>query len=381
METKQMEESGVEVFDEKFENFYSKVESIATKNHDYVVSMSDVHMVDGIVRIPDVGEYRLSNRALQQFSYTLGIYTPYVKKMRDKGAYDLMEYNFNYWMKKSEKKAILLRTNGKTVNAVLSPRYKAIDNLAILNIVRDTFMKSNVNLKFHKGMMYDGNVYLQFMDPQKTIYLEPEEKEDVYQFGVAIQNSEVGEHSFEVEEYIYRQVCTNGMMVKYGGYDDKWFHIGGKKTNFDYSNDPQYIKESNKTLDEIKKALEKPANMEYRESAMDALRKLKRKSVSDPDNFAKALKQYFMLSDKDVEIINKVREGDTYYDWLQAITRTANYYTNEAESKSVKKRIDFEKFGGLLMSDDGKIWGHLELVTKDYALKDKKKNDEDEDKE
>lgn len=36
MEARQQMEKGVEIFDEKFENFYSKVESMATKKHDYI---------------------------------------------------------------------------------------------------------------------------------------------------------------------------------------------------------------------------------------------------------------------------------------------------------------------------------------------------------
>lgn len=366
-------EGEIEVLDSKFENFYSKVESLATKNHDYIISMKDMKMVDGYIQVPEIGEFVLSQRALQQFSYTLGVYTPYVKKMIAEDAKDLLQYNFNYWAQRKAQKSILLRTNGKTINAVLSPRYKAIDNYAIMNIVRDTFMKNNNRLSFTNGMVVNGNIYMQFMDEQEIVYLEPEKKEDIYKFGFAIQNSEVGEHSFAIEEYIYRQVCTNGMMAKYGyGDNDKWFHIGGIKKNFDYNNDPQYIRENDKTLKEISQELQKPADMNYRENVIDSLRKLKSKKVTDPDNFAKALKQYFLLSDKDIEIVNKVREGNSYYDWLQAITRTANYYTKESDNKSVRKRVDFEKFGGLLMSDDGKIWGHLELVTKDYALKDKK---------
>jgi hypothetical protein len=330
------------------------------------------------LQIKELGEMKLSPTATQQLTAQLGMFSPYFKKLVAMDAIELLDANVNYWLKYYADKTILLRNDNNIVRAVLSSRYKVIDNLNVLNLTRDIFMKNNPNLVFKSGMVAGGNMHLQFLSDQEIVYLEPEKKEDAYKFGISLQNSEVGMQSFALAEYVYRLVCTNGAVAFAGDGDfQRWFHIGGKKNNFDYNNDPQYKKEYEVTLQNITNQLEKSVQPTHQQQTINNLKELKGKKVLDPINFAKALKAYFMLSDKDMEIVNKVREGDSYYDWLQAITRAANYYTNDSQEKSVRRRIDLEKFGGLLMSDDGKIWGHLELVTQDYALKDKDKKNKD----
>ncbi len=371
MEKGEIVEQEQQIIEVKEDALLAKLEKMATEKEDYVIPWDDITYNNGYLNVKSIGELALKKTAKNQLVASIGVYSPYYTKLEHTlDGQDLLNSTMNFWMKKKVDKNVLLRTDGRYVRAILSPRYKAIDNYEVAKNLVEVFEKTNPNMTYHHGLVNGSAINIQYVDQTHEIHI-PSDEHDTYFVGVNVQNSEIGEHSFAMMDYLYRLICTNGMILgQKSGDADRWYHIGGEKKDTNYTNDPQYVKEYNATLIDIKKAMSEKIDVERVQKKIDALDMLKKSKVEDETNFSRALKNYFMLSDAELATMKEVRQGNTYYDWLQSITKTANVITR-GDNPKVRRRVELEKIGGLLMGD-GKIWGHLELQTKDYELKGKK---------
>lgn len=77
--------------------------------------------------IPELGEARLRPRAHGQFSDYLGVPKKYYDRMLQE-APDLLCRNLNHWLENGKNERRLVRTLDGEVRAVLSDRYRLLDN-------------------------------------------------------------------------------------------------------------------------------------------------------------------------------------------------------------------------------------------------------------
>jgi hypothetical protein len=124
----------------------------------------------------------------------------------------------------------LVRTLYGEARGFLSDRYRQMDNLEILTRLLPVIQQlPAVNWDQSSLQVTDQKMYLQLVDTSKPAIIKAgthQKIDDVLQRGVVISNSEVGLGSFSVQPLVFRQVCSNGMVIT--EYAQRKFHVGGK---------------------------------------------------------------------------------------------------------------------------------------------------------
>lgn len=146
----------------------------------------------------------LSNWAHSQLATKLDIPLRYYKKMRNE-APELLARNINEWIPGNKK--LLLRTLDHNIRAVLSDRYKIMDNHDLLLSCLEEF--KDMGAELHRADLTDSHMYIKAIIPHSE---EEIRKGDLVVPGVIIQNSEVGAGAFKVLPFMLRKVCDNGMI-------------------------------------------------------------------------------------------------------------------------------------------------------------------------
>jgi|GEM_PF-113263 len=127
----------------------------------------------------------------------------------------------------------LVRTLYGEARGFLSDRYRQMDNLEILMRLLPVIQKlPAVDWTASSLQVTDQKMYLQLVDTSKPVVIQSgthNRMSDVLQRGVIISNSEVGLGSFSVQPLVFRQVCSNGLVIT--EYAQRKFHVGGKNNS------------------------------------------------------------------------------------------------------------------------------------------------------
>jgi len=156
----------------------------------------------------------LTDWAHSQVSAKLDIPLKYYRRMREQAPV-LLAQNINEWLPTPNKKLIsnpkdrklLLRTLDGNVRAVLSDRYKIMDNHDLLLKSLEEFRE--VGAELHRADLTQNHMYIKAIVPHT---IQEIRQGDTVVPGVIIQNSEVGAGAFKVMPFMLRQICSNGMI-------------------------------------------------------------------------------------------------------------------------------------------------------------------------
>ena len=162
----------------------------------------------------DVGE--IAHRQIGQF---LKIPAAYYDRMRREYP-QLLTLNANGWFAKMPQAKRMLRTLDGTARALLSDRYRRIDNFEVASAVLPIISRME-GAGVESCELTDSRMYLKVVNPRVTAEIK---KGDIVQAGVLISNSEVGMGSVTVSPLIYRLVCSNGMIAEDGKL--RKYHVG-----------------------------------------------------------------------------------------------------------------------------------------------------------
>jgi hypothetical protein len=168
--------------------------------------------------------YKVTELARRQLAEKLNIPFKYFERMRmDEPG--LLDRNVNTWLEKDDSNR-MLRTLDGNVRAVLSDRYRRLDNFALAE--QTLPILQGLNGTFESVELTETRMYLKFVLPRLKYEMAPG---DVVQGGVMISNSEVGLGMLSVQPLVYRLVCSNGMIAP--DYSMKKTHIGRSVNNDD----------------------------------------------------------------------------------------------------------------------------------------------------
>ena len=123
----------------------------------------------------------------------------------------LLANNVNHWLEKRQEETSLIRTLRGQMRAVLSDRYRIVDNNDILAMVLPELAEMGDGIKIASCQVTDSRMYLKVIN---TNIEEAISVGDPVQAGFILSNSEIGNGSVSVEPFIYRLVCTNGLILK-----------------------------------------------------------------------------------------------------------------------------------------------------------------------
>jgi len=320
---------------------------------DYIVDLNslDVNRNDTSV-YPDLHSgsggsrsigFQMNDNSLNHLCNRLEIGTRYISKCLPVSQ-ALVNDNLNFWIKNNKNKNLMLRTQKDTVRAIMSDRYKRIDSDVVANSCLSKLMDMGAELKYSH---YDGdNMNITAVLPK----LEGEVVEgDLVQGGITITNSEIGHGSLIVKPFIYRLVCTNGMVAP--EYLNQFYakHVG--KMIIDLENDDQW-----KTIvDKMGQQLELISNPELFQENIDKLKQATEEKINSHQVEVLA-KKHGLSDDERAGVFERLNHyvGETFvtskYDVANAITNIAN-----DESKSDERARFLQELGGLVIFSNNPI--------------------------
>jgi hypothetical protein len=178
---------------------------------DYVVPTSLMSMSShgDALTFPDsdggTGEHILTDHAQGQLSTYLGIPRQYYRRMQAECP-ALLAQSVNTWLGRKDEKR-LVRTLDGSARAVLSDRFRPIDNFEVAEAALPTLLQSDVQIR--DVALTEQRMYLQAVSPKLSGEVKPG---DTVQGGIMISNSEIGVGAIKVEALLWRLICLNGMV-------------------------------------------------------------------------------------------------------------------------------------------------------------------------
>lgn len=158
----------------------------------------------------------------RQVASALGIPAKYYDLMQSQKP-ELLAENVNAWFADKPSSYMVRSMDygaGQVARALLSERYRRIDNMEIATAVLPLFA-GNDQYEVMSCEVTENRLYLKVVNHR----LEMEVcKGDIVQAGVMISNSEVGLGAVSIQPLVYRLVCTNGMVVNDMG--ERRHHVG-----------------------------------------------------------------------------------------------------------------------------------------------------------
>ena len=296
--------------------------------------------------------FRVNEYAHDQLGGRLGIPSKYYDRMRTM-APGLLDTNVSYWFREQPETRLLRMLDGK-LRAVLSDRYRRLDNIDLMESILPVFNEID-GLQFHVASLTDTRLYVRAILP--TLYAEIGIG-DIVQAGVEIRNSEVGAGALAVSPYLWRLVCLNGM-VSIAAI--RKYHVGRK------------VEESDELLgvftDETIKAddtafflkvrdIVKAALSEARfEEIIAGLREIASgERVTNPVKASEVLANTYALNENEqTSILRHLIEGGDLSQW-----GAANALTAAAKDASDFDRVaEMEVLGGRVAALSPVEWGRI----------------------
>ena len=331
-------------------NVVQQINKDVKSKKDYIVTLNALEVTTNNNTYPNLeftdapDQYSLTDHSMNQLCGKLEIGTQYLRKCLPVSQ-ELVAHNLNFWIKNTKSKELMVRTIEREsdelpniARAVCSNRYKRIDNDVVVTHSLNKLMDLGLDIKY---INYDRDTLnVTAINPK----VEGEVSEgDVVQSGVTITNSEIGSGSLIIQPFIYRLVCTNGMVAP--RYLNRFYskHVG--KIIIDPSQDDQYIT----IIEKMKKQIDLVNDNEVWKESFQKLKDSTKQTINSHQIVELAKKQGVTESER-AQIFERLNHyvGDTFtttkYDLANAITNLGN-----DEEKSDQRSRFFQELGGLIV--------------------------------
>lgn len=275
---------------------------------------------------------RFTDYSFGQMCNKLGVPVGYMQKcLSDEKMRELVDYNLNSWLSEYSGGSMLVRKYNDSIRGVLSNKYSICDTGEILNTLGEVLPVDDFNIKGY------------FISPERfhmRCVMSPLNipGEDLFA-GIQVDSSDVGRSTLIVSFLIYKQVCTNGLVISRGGGTlFKQKHIGvksevfGRELKESYAEIPSLIKWAKMSIEEAMQRGEVDFDTMTQDKMNDLINKVKTLTSFDDK-----------LSMRTIEIM---RDKYTPNTWglVNALTEVAQEFTLE-------RRLEIEKIaGGLLIA-------------------------------
>lgn len=196
-----------------FENLMSQAKAIEDMCEDFYVRNISKNMFvrnDGKLTFSEDGitskTREFTQTSLAQMSQKLNIPTTYAEKCAYAGKTDLLARNMNSWLHDiPDGTGVMLRGYGEFARAIVSTRFSPYDSFDVLdNISKNLDM---TGLKINQYVLNEERLQLRMIGDKLSI-----DGEDLFS-GLIISSSDVGTGSLSVNFYIWKQVCSNGLVL------------------------------------------------------------------------------------------------------------------------------------------------------------------------
>lgn len=271
-----------------------------------------------VERAYSTDRHPLQDQALTLLGTKLGVPANYLRKCPE----DLRAKNVNHWLRRMDNKDLFVRFDGDEIRAVLSTRYQPVSNLDVVNVFTD-HDRYRVDFDLTPTRMV---ARLVAGDMRRKMG-----HQDLVHGGVILSNSEVGFGSLELSAFLYRVVCTNGLVIP-ERHTFRRIHVGNGREDL---------------MDELREASEHiiaslPNNM-------DALRATQEARVPDPLGVIERINDRHKVTEREGKAVERAWErerGDRFFHVINTYTGAANDNGLKLDSRDKLQRI-----GGKLLVD------------------------------
>ena len=293
------------------------------------------------ISIPE-GRYRktfvLNDTARQQMAARLNIPLPFAERLRTEEP-ALFDRTFNTLLHRKSEQRLMRTSGGDTCRAYLSQNYKILDNDEFLRTVLP-ILSLNPNLMLQEAFLSGTHLQLSLTVEENDKYVRPG---DAVKYGVVLINSEVGLASLSLSSFIYRLVCSNGLILPECNGTLRRIHLGRAASDISGSmGDRSIWREYSSAIKELvegKRFDEIIVSM--REAASNPLMKNTETLVED-------IGKRFNLSKEEKAIITTQYEANadsSLWGLVNAVTETAK------EATTIPRRNDLQTIGGRLLTE------------------------------
>jgi hypothetical protein len=323
--------------------------------------------------------FALNDHALGQVASDLEIPKRYFDRMRS-DAPDLLATNVNHWFATEPKKRMLrgFKPEGEqrygTGRGFVSSGYKRLDYIEVARRIFPVF-KDVPGLTFHQAQITPTRLYLRAVLPGLTFDIKPPAGHipgtyvqggtggmhvgDVLQAGIEIRDSEVGAGQLEINPFVYRLICMNGMVVREYGTQRR--HVGKRITEEQFYRADTLEADDNafwlKARDDAAAVL---SEVRFAEIATRLGETIHGDKIVAPVAATEELGQRFKLTEEETQAVlrNLVEVGDmSQWGALNAITATAK------SVESFDRQADLESIGWDVAQMPAKEWATVAVAS------------------
>jgi hypothetical protein len=292
----------------------------------------------------------------EQVAARLEIPRNYYDRMRVEQP-QLLRTNVNTWLAKSPNK-YMVRTLDGDARALLSDKYRPLDNIDLAEAVLPRLIDLGVNIESCE--ITERRLYLKAVTPRITAEVK---KGDVVQAGLCISNSEIGGGAIKVEPMIYRLICLNGAIVN--DLAMRKTHVG-KRNSLEFNDAEQYYRDETRLADDRAFWLKVQdvvaamlSEVQFKTIVERWQMATEQKITADPVEVVERTAKRFGLFDTERSSVltHLIQGGDlSAYGLLNAITRSAQ------DVESYDRSTDLERIGSQVLELPKQAWRELAEV-------------------
>jgi hypothetical protein len=249
----------------------------------------------------------------------------------------------------------MIRTLDGQVRAVLSDRYRRLDNFDLAENVLPILQRLD-GARFESVELTETKMYLKVVTPRVEYEIAPG---DVVQAGIVITNSEVGHGTLSVQPMVYRLVCRNGLIASDRAL--RKTHVGRTLHSEDEAitvfRDDTLAADDKAFFLKVRDVVEAAVSeATFRQVAQKMQKTLGIKLTGDPVKTVEVLANRYTLNESERAGVLRhlIVEGDlSAYGLVNAVT----HYSDDVEDYD--RATEFEALGGKLIELSSSEWEEL----------------------
>lgn len=345
------------------ENVVGELLRQAESKRDFLTPAKRLHFAyDGpapalAVTLPERTEaFPLKETGHQQLAERLEIPKAYYDRMREE-APRLLEENVRTWLGRSEKQ-YLVRTLDGAARAVLSDRYRVLDNDDLANVALPILVEHGFEVV--SAEITERKFYLKAVTARIQAEVKPG---DVVQAGIVISNSEIGQGTLKLEPLFFFLVCKNGLVMPEASLRRQ--HVG--RSIGDLESAERYYQHETRRADDVafwlkvrdvlSGTLKEPAFAAH----LDKLRGAANQPIAaDPIEVVEVTARRYRLNDPEKHSVlrhflggHNGRQELTKYGLMQAVTRTSQ------DVDDYDRASELEQLGGQIVELAPSQWKQI----------------------
>lgn len=252
---------------------------------------------------------------------------------------EVFNANLNLWLSRSKDRR-MIRTLGPTARALLSEKYRPLDNYQLAEQVLPILTAAKINIE--SCAVTEKRFYIKAINKNVQADIKVG---DTVAAGISISNSEVGFGQLEITPLVYTLRCTNGMIMQ--DYSKKRRHVGGRSSgneDFELLQDDTLAAKDRAFFLEVRDRVKAALEETLFNRLVDKIREASGQVINrDPVEVVKLTRTHFGLEESDEGgILKYLASGGDMTKWglSSAITRYSQ------DLKDYDRATELEKIGG-----------------------------------